>query len=161
MGIERPGVQKRIEPNLPIPANDEVGANRHLLAWEIRLHFRRGVGRRDLALGVEQDRERKLRALGELSGLFPGLLNGDDQNLDAAVLILLVDRLEMRSLRIAEGSPPGTEMENHDLAAEVCQGNAPALEALERNRRRRVPQHWLLRLPSAPARYRKQSGKAG
>src|SRR5262249_18967985 len=70
-------------------------------------------------------------------------------------LVFLEERLEMRSLRIAEWSPTGAEMEDHDLALQIQEVELLAIERREGERGRRVADPGLRDLREPGNRHRK------
>jgi len=57
------------------------------------------------------------------------------------VFVVLPELLEMRSLRIAERSPTGTEMKHDEFAQKITALEALAVETVEVELRRRLSDH--------------------
>ena len=116
--VEVGRVEEGVETDLALPVDDEVCGDRHLVSRQIRENTGRRVALRRLPIQVEQD-PLKPRALAVALGHRSSLEHVYDPRLNTSLTVVLLQRLEMRSLRIAEWSPAGGEVQDDDATTEV------------------------------------------
>lgn len=144
--VEARRIEERVEADFPLAVENQVRSDRNLVPREIRLRVSRRITRRHFSVGVQEHRKGELRPLRILLGLLLRFLHVDDDYRDAEILVLLEERFEMRSLRIAEGSPTGAEVQHHQLALQVRQGEFLSFERREAEGGRRLLEPELLGL---------------
>nr|WP_292453876.1 hypothetical protein [Methylibium sp.] len=88
------------------------------------------LGQRDGVVAAQEQRVVDLVVLGELDHLV-GVVHRDADDLELAVLVLLVQRLELGHLVLARLAPGGPEVHQHGLAPVLRQRLELAVEVLE------------------------------
>ena len=144
LGVEFCRVQKTVEPNLATIVDDEIRCDGYLIPGQIWQYSVRCVGFRHRAIEIEKYRKGKIRSLRIDSRRFLCLQHIDHKYLNATVVVVLPELLEMRSLRITEWSPTGTKVKDDVFPCQIGAADDVAFERLELERRRFVSDHRLL-----------------
>lgn len=123
-GVERGRVEKAHEADDPLSVDDEVRGDHDVASGQIGQHVAGSVRRRNGSIAVEEDGKGEFRSRRESRRVPGGLLDIDDEDLHAAVAVVLPELFEMRSLRITERSPASPEVQDHDLAGQAGEAHA-------------------------------------